>query len=294
MEKKELEKILQEKEGQTIEFKTSLAEQEKAVQAMVAFANAHGGKVLFGVDNDGKPVGVSVGNNTVEKLANYIKEHTYPSLAVSTVSFDFDSKMILIVESPRDIPPLVGVYLYSDKDVLPNHPADTNGLQAYKRVGKTNQKEDFMRLRQPLSSDPNVILRLYAHRTDGNFFPIRQHFCYSNDGPGYAFRVAFDAVHSAYKFKEVGPKNVSLPPRSKSQESYVCVLNANEDLDKAQPAYLKATYEDKNGFTWQSVLELLPTPEAKEPHRYYFQAGQFSRKIIRFPPKMGYEKTHSN
>ncbi|MCD6456688.1 MAG: ATP-binding protein [Methanophagales archaeon] len=45
-----------------------------------AFSNANGGSILIGVSNDGKVIGVDIGRNTVEELANYIKRNTDPAI----------------------------------------------------------------------------------------------------------------------------------------------------------------------------------------------------------------------
>ncbi|KKK95233.1 hypothetical protein LCGC14_2674890, partial [marine sediment metagenome] len=71
-------------ESQTMEFKESLAQgtQSEAIKAMVAFANGQGGRVFFGVKDNGRARGVHIGGNTLEQLANRIKDHTYPTLPV--------------------------------------------------------------------------------------------------------------------------------------------------------------------------------------------------------------------
>ncbi|MGD0116137.1 MAG: RNA-binding domain-containing protein [Dehalococcoidia bacterium] len=71
-------RLIQQGEGQRVEFKKSLAEQNQAIEALCAFANADGGAVFFGVQNDGTVLGVSVGTNTLEELANKIAHSLFP------------------------------------------------------------------------------------------------------------------------------------------------------------------------------------------------------------------------
>lgn len=67
-------------EGQRVEFKSSFAEEKKAIESLCAFANADGGCVVFGVTPDGEPVGASIGNNTLKNFANRVARETQPPL----------------------------------------------------------------------------------------------------------------------------------------------------------------------------------------------------------------------
>jgi len=67
MDEKELLRVLKEGENERVEFKRSFAEIEKAIQALASFANANGGLVIFGVENDGSLVGIDIGKYNVEQ-----------------------------------------------------------------------------------------------------------------------------------------------------------------------------------------------------------------------------------
>jgi hypothetical protein len=84
-------------EGQSIEFKTSFAEEDAAIKSLCAFAHAEGGSVFFGISNDGKVVGVSVGNNTIENFANKLRSSTQPSLNTTIKVVEIENKTIVIV-----------------------------------------------------------------------------------------------------------------------------------------------------------------------------------------------------
>lgn len=47
---------------------------------MSAFANKKGGKVVVGLDDQGNPIGLSIGKDTLEEMANKIKMHMDPIL----------------------------------------------------------------------------------------------------------------------------------------------------------------------------------------------------------------------
>lgn len=63
-------------EGETLEFKRSVAELEQVVETVVALANTRGGLVLIGIGPDGRVVGVDVGQVTGERVANRITGNT--------------------------------------------------------------------------------------------------------------------------------------------------------------------------------------------------------------------------
>jgi ATP-dependent DNA helicase RecG len=284
----EFEKILAEKENETIEFKTSLAEKEEGIQSMVAFSNTRGGRVLFGVRPDGTAVGVSIGNNTLEILANDIKVHTYPSLISYIEEFDYKGNKVLIVEVSKDVPPLMGAYLYCT-GLKPQNSIDTNDVQAYRRVGRTNQKEDFMNLRIPQLFDPNVIPYLNgAACTRGKFFPKYFEAYVRNVGPGTAFNISFRVEHNIYRFQG-GFRGIDLPtnePR-KPIKFEITVDSPDPDQDPNQrvpPAHLVATYMDEKDFKWESIRELIPC--TSDGDKVGFRQGRFSRRIVELPPKM--------
>jgi ATP-dependent DNA helicase RecG len=66
-------------ETEHIEFKSSF--NEEVIEALTAFANSKGGRVLVGVADDGSPVkGFTVGKESIQKWLNEIKTKTQPSI----------------------------------------------------------------------------------------------------------------------------------------------------------------------------------------------------------------------
>jgi hypothetical protein len=110
-------------EGQHIEFKTSFAEQNEAIESLCAFTQAEGGSVFFGVNDHGDIVGVTIGRNTVEGFANRLRSNTQPPLTPTIEQFDVEGKPIAIVSIGKGDE---GIAYYAF-----NRP--------YIRVGKTNQ-----------------------------------------------------------------------------------------------------------------------------------------------------------
>ncbi len=69
MNRHELDKIIDEGEGFQVEFKRKVSSPEKIARALSAFANTRGGKILFGVDDDGSIVGVESEKTEIEFIA---------------------------------------------------------------------------------------------------------------------------------------------------------------------------------------------------------------------------------
>jgi hypothetical protein len=123
MKPEEMIVLIQQGEGQTIEFKSSFAEARNAIESLCAFTHADGGAVFFGVRNDGTICGVSLGGNTLEDFANQVRTNTQPSLAPRIYKCTIDGKYV------------VGATV----DKLPANDVCFAYNIAYIRVGKTNQ-----------------------------------------------------------------------------------------------------------------------------------------------------------
>ena len=109
-------------ESQIREYKQSVSEWREIVETIAAFATANGGMVHIGITPDGRRVGLQIGQDTLEQLANRIRQNTdppqYPSIIVEG---DTDNAVILLRIEECPIKP---VWAF-------NRPM--------KRVGATNQ-----------------------------------------------------------------------------------------------------------------------------------------------------------
>jgi len=110
-------------EGQHLEFKESFAEDSAAIESLCAFANADGGTVLFGINDGGKIIGITVGKNTIEQFTNKIRSQTQSPISPTIEQFIEDGKTIVIVRVDK-----------AKEGTL--HFAFG---KAYIRIGKTNQ-----------------------------------------------------------------------------------------------------------------------------------------------------------
>ncbi|MFH1425685.1 MAG: RNA-binding domain-containing protein, partial [archaeon] len=98
MNKKELDFILQEGEGLKIEFKEGKSGFDKEI---VAFANAEGGRVFFGVNDKSEILGVNI-NNKLRSEIQTIARNCDPSIEIKLEQFE--NILIIEVEEGKDKP----------------------------------------------------------------------------------------------------------------------------------------------------------------------------------------------
>lgn len=111
------------KERETVELKASLSLTKEILQSVSAFANTKGGKILIGVDDTGKILGVQIGKGTIENLANGISQNTEPKIHPKISVEEIDGKKIILVEVKESLDKLVLAF-----------------GRPYKRVGKSSPR----------------------------------------------------------------------------------------------------------------------------------------------------------
>ncbi len=140
-------------ESEKVEFKKSLKLLNEIGETISAFSNSNSGIILAGVSDYGEIIGVTIGKNTIEELANYIKRNTdpqiYPSIKVeelkgkntrpsdgASVSFGNDASFSSKMNAPFLLHKKEGIILI---EVLENKEKPVFFKKhAYKRVGKTS------------------------------------------------------------------------------------------------------------------------------------------------------------
>lgn len=101
-------------EGYNVDFKRSVPSKVKEISDEVAgFANASGGYVLIGVDNDNKIVGAEIDNNKRSALQDTIGEIS-PALKCEIYPVDVDGKQVWVVDVPsgKNKPYITGGVLF--------------------------------------------------------------------------------------------------------------------------------------------------------------------------------------
>jgi len=87
-------KLLRNGESETVEFKARF--NKETIVSLAAFANTKGGKVVVGVDNKGRVIGIDVGPETVQRYLNEIKVATYPQIIPNVDKHQTDGKTVLV------------------------------------------------------------------------------------------------------------------------------------------------------------------------------------------------------
>ncbi len=122
-------------ENYYIEFKSGIISNNELSKEAIAFANAEGGTIFFGIDDEGNAVGIQQNNTLEEKLMNILRNNCYPSLKAEANWIEYEQKKILQFDIPK------GRF----------KPYSTKDGDFYIRVGSTKRKaskEELSRLLQ--------------------------------------------------------------------------------------------------------------------------------------------------
>lgn len=86
------------RKNETVEFKESTAEFDKACKAIVAMLDKTGyGTVYFGVKDNGDVIGQQIGKDTLSVLTDRIKDSIKPSIYPIVTKETFDDKEVILV-----------------------------------------------------------------------------------------------------------------------------------------------------------------------------------------------------
>ncbi len=127
MDYHDVEKLIEGGEDFQVEFKRRISSPEKIAKAMVAFANTKGGKILFGVDDDGSIIGVESEKTETELIHVAGIQFCEPPIRPEIHIIPFDGKDVIVaVISESSQKP----HLFLGNDDA----EDTQGWEAYIRV----------------------------------------------------------------------------------------------------------------------------------------------------------------
>ena len=106
MQLNEVMQLAQRGESQTVEFKQSTAEKDRACRTLCAFANSHGGLLFFGITPAGKLVGQKVTDRTLEELAQEFRGFEPPLLpGMQRIRLENALEIIYLeVNQPKSVP----------------------------------------------------------------------------------------------------------------------------------------------------------------------------------------------
>src|SRR3989304_5739624 len=93
-----IDQLMAQPEGKTLEFKRDLSSPKPLLKTLVAFANTAGGRLVVGVYDERKVVGVGHALDDEERLCNLIADSIAPRLVPNVEMITVDDKTLLVVE----------------------------------------------------------------------------------------------------------------------------------------------------------------------------------------------------
>jgi len=93
----DLKKLILKKEGQQLEWKSTLPDAFRLARTLVAFANTSGGVVLVGVKDNGEVCGVASELRELTILQKAVELHIEPELRIAYESVLINDKRVLAV-----------------------------------------------------------------------------------------------------------------------------------------------------------------------------------------------------
>ncbi len=147
-------KYLENYENENIEFKISLGQLDKGLEALSAMLNKNGyGKVVYGVNDDAEIIGLKdIGKETIKKIGVRINEAINPKIVPTILLTKYDNKPILEVEAKANNKPYAcfGNYLIrvgsENKKIMPEQLGDlffTNSNLVSEKIESINQDLTF-------------------------------------------------------------------------------------------------------------------------------------------------------
>jgi ATP-dependent DNA helicase RecG len=104
------------RETLTVEFKSDLKKlpDRELIEALVCLANAEGGDLWLGVEDDGTPTGLHAEHRLLEGMAGMVAARTSPSLSVKAEAVEVDGVTVARIRVPKahgEVATTGGVYL---------------------------------------------------------------------------------------------------------------------------------------------------------------------------------------
>lgn len=101
MRTRQLRDIIENGEGDTVEFKRKFTEYEKMAREMIALANTRGGYLVVGVDDDGSIVGVQSEKSEMELLDTTANGFCEPPVEMEMHVVPIDGVDVIVLEIPE-------------------------------------------------------------------------------------------------------------------------------------------------------------------------------------------------
>lgn len=151
----ELNEIIEGGENQNVEFKRKFTEPEKIAKEMIAFANTHGGVLLFGIDDDKSVVGVESEKGEIEYIDLAARFFCEPELKFNVEILHIYRKDVIVVHIPESS--------VKPHRLIENGKEDSDDSKVYIRVKDKSvqaSKETIKVLKKLRADSPPQIINL--------------------------------------------------------------------------------------------------------------------------------------
>ncbi|UOQ77460.1 ATP-binding protein [Hymenobacter sp. 5516J-16] len=93
----DLRELIRQGEGERLEFKKRTTHPTRIARTLASLANTHGGRVLVGVDDDGRIVGVRDAEEEIYQLRQAAQHYIDPPLELRFKEVEEDDRVVLVV-----------------------------------------------------------------------------------------------------------------------------------------------------------------------------------------------------
>lgn len=113
MKYRELLNIISEGENFYTEFKEKFSDYEKIAKEIIAFANSKGGRIIFGIKDNGKIIGVHSEKEISELVKKTVDEYITPKLNYDLEYIEFEERevVVLSIQESQNKPHRIEDYL---------------------------------------------------------------------------------------------------------------------------------------------------------------------------------------
>ena len=125
-----IDQLITSPEGKTLEFKRDLSSPRPLLKTLLAFANTAGGRLIVGIDNDRRVIGVEHPLDEEERVCSLIADSIAPRLVPNVELMTVEGKTVLVVE----------VFLSGLRPHYLKAEGPENGV--YVRLGSTKRQAD--------------------------------------------------------------------------------------------------------------------------------------------------------
>ena len=146
MNKEEFEQMLIENENKDLDFKLELSDSKKIAQLVTAFYNSRGGKIIIGVDNNKKLIGIKEPQKTEHKFIQIIRHWCKLDKEPEIEFVKYGGKDFIVIDCPKgkDTPYFVrGEHAPRVRVGSSNMPANKEEISRLYREGSSKSQDIY-------------------------------------------------------------------------------------------------------------------------------------------------------